>query len=168
WVGFGGLKFYGSYLHSENDNPVLSPADIQNIVIATGGNVAAITNIVLSQYYNRWDVNALRGVAGPTDLDLYHLGLEWAFTTGRLIAAYNHAEDSSRSPWATADAKVDSFGLAYYYYMSKRTWLYAAAAFANNKDQSRAALGAACCVGGWTTGFGEDSRNIQIGMRHTF
>jgi hypothetical protein len=30
------------------------------------------------------------------------------------------------------------------------------------------ALGAACCVGGWTGNFGEDSRNIQIGMRHTF
>jgi len=168
WVGFGGLKFYGQYLHSENDNPVLSPADIQNIVIATGGNVAAITNIVLGQYINRWDVNALRGVAGPTDLDLYHLGLEWAFSFGRLIAAYNHAEDSSRSAWATADAKVDSYGIAYYHYLSKRTWLYAAAALANNKDQSRAALGAACCVGGWTGNFGEDSRNIQIGMRHTF
>jgi predicted porin len=168
WVGFGGLKFYGHYLHSENENPVLSPTDIQNIVIATGGNVAAITNAVLGQYINRWDVNALRGVAGATDLDLYHLGLEWELNFGKLIAAYNHAEDSSRSAWATADAKVDSYGIAYYHYLSKRTWLYAAAALANNKDQSRAALGAACCVGGWTGDFGEDSRNIQIGMRHTF
>jgi predicted porin len=168
WVGFGGLKFYGHYLHSENENPVLSPTDIQNIVIATGGNVAAITNAVLGQYINRWDVNALRGVAGATDLDLYHLGLEWELNFGKLIAAYNHAEDSSRSAWATADAKVDSYGIAYYHYLSKRTWLYAAAALANNKDQSRAALGAACCVGGWTGNFGEDSRNIQIGMRHTF
>ncbi len=171
WVGFGALKFYGHYLHSENSNPVFSPADIQNLVVANAQNPAAvltIQNTILSQYLNRWDVNALRGVAGPTDLDVYHLGLEWAFTTGRLIAAYNHAEDSSRSPWATADASVDSFGIAYYHYLSKRTWLYAAYALANNQDQSRAALGAACCVGGWTTGVGENSQNIQIGMRHTF
>ena len=168
WVGFGGLKVYGHYLHSENENPVLSPNDIQNLVVATGGNVAAITSAVLGQYINRWDVNALRGVAGPTDLDLYHLGLEWELNFGKLIASYSHAEDSSRSPWATADAKVDSYGIAYYHYLSKRTWLYAAAALANNKDQARAALGAACCVGGWTTDFGEDSRNIQIGMRHSF
>jgi predicted porin len=168
WVGFGGLKFYGHYMHSENGNPVLSPADIQNLVIATGGNPAAIQSAVLSQYINRWDVNALRGVAGPTDVDIYHLGLEWELNFGKLIAAYNHAEDSSRSPWATADAKVDQYAVAYYHYLSKRTWLYAAAAFANNKDQSRVALGAACCVGGWTGDFGEDSRNIQIGMRHTF
>jgi len=171
WVGFGAFKFYGQYLHAQNDNPVVSPTDIQNLVVKYANNpnaVALITNELLGQYINRWDINGLRGVAGPTDLDVYHLGLEWAFNFGRLIAAYNHAEDSSRSPWATADAKVDSFGLAYYHYLSKRTWLYAAAAFANNQDQSRAALGAACCVGGWTGNFGEDSRNIQIGMRHTF
>jgi len=168
WVGFGGLKVYGHYMHSENENPVLGPTDIQNLVIATGGNVAAITNAVLSQYINRWDVNALRGVAGPTDVDIYHLGVEWELNFGKLIAAFNHAEDSSRSPWATADAKVDQYAVAYYHYLSKRTWLYAAAALANNKDQSRVALGAACCVGGWTGDFGEDSRNIQIGMRHAF
>jgi len=168
YVGFGSAKIFAHYLNAQNDNPVLRPADIQNIVIGTGGNLAAITNILGTQYINRFDVNSLRGVAGATDLDVYHLGLEWSFNTGRLIAAYNHAEDSSRSEWATADAKVDSYGIAYYYYLSKRTWLYGAAALANNKDQARAALGAACCVGGWTTAQGEDSRNIQIGMRHTF
>jgi predicted porin len=168
YVAFGGAKIFGHYLHSENENPVLTPADIQNLVISTGGNAAAITNILFSQYINRWDVNALRGVAGPTDVDVYHLGLEWELGFGKFLAAYNHAEDSSRSPWATADAKVDSYGLAYYHYLSKRTWLYGAAALANNSDQARAALGAACCVGGWTTGQGEDSRNIQIGIRHTF
>jgi len=167
-VSFGGAKVFAQYLKSKNDNPVLRPQDIQNIVISTGGNLAAIQNILFSQYINRFDIDALRGFAGPIDLDMYHLGLEWALGNGKLLAAYNHAEDSARSAWATADAKVDSFGLAYYYYLSKRTWLYGAAAFANNKDQSRVALGAACCVGGWTTGYGEDSRNIQIGMRHTF
>ena len=168
WVAFGPVKVYGQYLNSQNDNPVVTPTDIQNLVISTGGNANAITNALLSQYINSWDVNGLRGVAGPTELDVYHLGLEWAFNSGRLLFAYNHAEDSSRSAWATADAKVDSFGLAYYHYLSKRTWLYAAAAYANNKDQSRAALGAACCRGGWTGNFGEDSQNIQIGMRHMF
>ena len=168
WVGFGSLKFYGQYLHSENQNPVMTPADIQGLVISTGGNAAVIQSTLLSQYINRWDVNGLRGVVGPTDLDVYHLGLEWGFNFGKLIAAYNYAKDTSRSPWATADARVDSYGIAYYHYLSKRTWLYAAGALANNKDQARAALGAACCVGGWTGNFGEDSRNIQLGVRHTF
>ncbi len=168
WIGLGNFKIFGQYLNAQNDNPVVTPTDIQNLVISTGGNATEIQNTLLSQYINRWDINGLRGVAGPTDLDVYHLGLEWAFQSGRLLFAYNHAEDSSRSAWATADAKVDSFGLAYYYYLSKRTWLYAAGAYANNKDQARAALGAACCVGGWTGNFGEDSRNLQLGMRLMF
>ncbi len=171
FYAFGGLKFFGHYMHSENENPVVGPVDIQNLIVANAGNpnaLATITNTLLGFYINRWDVNSLRGVAGPTDLDLYHLGLEWSFNTGKLLLAFNHAEDSSRSAWATEDAKVDSYGIAYYYYLSKRTWLYGAAALANNKDQARIAVGAACCVGGWTTGQGEDSRNVQIGMRHTF
>jgi len=168
YAAFGDLKLYGHYMKKKNDNPVLRPQDIQNLVISTGGNVAAIQSILFGQFINRWDVNALRGVAGPTDTDLYHLGLEWSFGFGKLIAALNRAEDSSRSAWATADAKVDSYGIAYYHYLSRRTWLYGAAALANNKDQSRIALGAACCVGGWTTGLGEDSRSIQLGLRHTF
>lgn len=168
WVGFGGAKMFAHYLKSKNDNPVLRPADIQNVVISTGGNLAAITGILGGLYINRFDVNSLRGVAGPTDADVYHIGAEIPLGNGRLLAAYNRAEDSSRSPWATADAKADSFGLAYFYDLSKRSQLYAAAALANNKGQARAGLGAACCVGGWTTAQGEDSRVLQLGMRHSF
>jgi predicted porin len=113
-------------------------------------------------------VNGLRGVVGPTDMNLYHLGAQWTVGRHQLLASYAYANDSSRSPWATADATTQSFGLAYYYNFSKRTALYAAAALANNDDQARIALGAACCVGGWTTGWGEDGRNLQLGMRHTF
>ena len=168
WVALGNFKFYGHYLKSTNDNPVLSPADIQSLVISSGGNLASVLPTLGSLYINRWDVNALRGVAGPTDADLYHLGLEWLLGSGRLIAAYNYGKDTSRSPWATADASVSSYGLAYYYYLSKRTWLYGAAALASNSDQSRAALGGAGYVGGWTTAPGEDSRSFQLGMRHMF
>jgi len=168
YIGLGEAKIFAQYMKSQNDNPVLRPEDIQNIVIATGGNLTAINNILGGLFINRFDINSLRGVAGKTDIDLYHLGLEMPLGNGKLIAAYNHSEDSSRSAWATADANVDAYAIAYYYYLSKRTWLYGAFALANNKDQSRAGLGAACCVGGWTTGQGEDSRNLQIGMRHIF
>jgi len=168
YVGIRDAKVYGHYIKSRNENPVLRPQDIQNIVIATGGSLVAINNILGSQYINRWDVNALRGVAGPTDINLFHIGLDLPLGNGKLIAAWNRAEDTSRSAWATDDATVDSYGIAYYYYLSKRTWLYGAAALATNRDQARIGLGAACCVGGWTTGQGEDSRNIQIGMRHVF
>jgi predicted porin len=176
WVGFGGAKVFAHYLKSKNDNPVLRPEDIQNIAFlavtapgATPATIAAALGAATSGLYiNRFDVNTLRGVAGKTDLDLYHIGLELPLGNGRLLAAVNRAEDSSRSAWATADANTTSYGLAYYYYLSKRTWLYGAGALASNSGQARVGLGAACCVGGWTTAVGEDSRSLQFGVRHTF
>jgi len=164
----GPAKLFAQYLKAKNDNPVLRPADIQGIVISTGGNLTAINNILGSLYINRFDVDTLRGVAGPVDLKVYHLGLQWKLGVGTILAAYNNAKDSARSPWATADASVDSIGLVYTYDLSKRSMLYAGGAIANNKDQARIALGSACCVGGWTTARGEDSRAIQVGMRHSF
>lgn len=164
----GPTRLFATYLKAKNDNPVLRPADIQGVVISTGGNLAAITGVLQSLYINAFDVDALRGVVGPIDLTLYHLGLQWKLGAGTILAAFNSAKDSARSPWATADASVDSIGLAYTYDLSKRSMLYASGAIANNKDQSRIALGAACCRGGWTTARGEDSRVLQLGMRHTF
>jgi len=168
WVAFGDFKLYGHYLKSTNDNPVFSPAAIQDAVIKSQGNLNAAISTLSSFYLNAWDVNTLRGVAGPTDASVYHLGLEWLLGSGRLLAAYNYGKDTSRSPWATADASVSTYSLAYYYYLSKRTWLYGAGALASNSDQSRIALGGAGYRGGWTTGFGEDNWSLQLGMRHMF
>ena len=92
YIGIGEAKIFGHYLKSQNDNPVLRPEDVQNIVIATGGSLAAINNILGGLFINRFDVNSLRGVAGKTDMDLYHLGLEMPLGNGKLIAAYNHAD----------------------------------------------------------------------------
>jgi predicted porin len=168
WVGLGNFKFYGHYLKSINDNPVLTPTNIQNIVVSTGGSPTAIAGTLGSLYINSWDVDALRGVAGPIDLSVYHLGLEWSLGFGKLIAAINWAEDTARSQWATEDADVQTYAVGYYHYLSKRTWLYGQAALANNGDQSRIALGGAGYRGGWTTNYGEDSRQIQLGIRHLF
>lgn len=164
----GSVKLFATYLTAENKNPVLRPEDIQNIVITTGGNQAAINGILGNLFINAFDVDSLRGVVGPVDVTMYHLGLQWTAGAGTLHASYANSKDTGRSPWATADASVDLFGLAYYYNLSRRSALYASAALASNKDQARAALGAACCRGGWTTSPGEDSTVYQIGMRHTF
>lgn len=164
----GAVKLFGLYLKAKNSNPVLRPEDLQSILITTGGNSAAINSIVSSLFINAFDVDSLRGLAGPTDMRVYHLGLQWNVGPGQLLASYANSKDTARSAWATADATVDVFGLAYFYNLSKRSALYASAALANNKDQARAALGAACCRGGWTTAPGEDSRVLQAGIRHTF
>ena len=170
-TGVGPVKLFATYLKAKNENPVLTPADIQNIVIAGGseaGILALINSSGVISRYNRFDVDALRGLPGPIDMTIYHLGLQWQIQHGTLLAAVNRAKDTARSPWATADATVDQLGLAYFHNLSRRSQLYLAGALANNKDEARIGLGAACCTGGWTTARGEDSRVLQLGMRHTF
>ncbi len=165
---FGPVKLFAQYLKAKNENPVLQPQDLQGLLISTGGNLATITSILGGLYINAFDVDTLRGLVGPTDMKVYHLGLQWTVGNGQLMASYTNSKDSARSPWATGDASVDLFGLAYMYNLSKRSALYLSGALANNKDQARAALGAACCRGGWTTAPGEDSKVLQAGIRHIF
>jgi GBP family porin len=168
-VSVGPVKLFGLYLMSKNDNPVLSPADIQNLVISSGANaLQTVANTLGGLYVNRFDVNNLRGVAGPTDQDLYNFSVQWPFGNNVLMGSYTYNKDTSRSAWATADASVQSWALAYMYNFSRRTALYAAYAVAINDDQSRIALGGAGYTGGWTTGTGVNSQVLQIGMRHSF
>lgn len=165
----GPVKLYSSFLKAKNDNPVFTPGDILGLVATPGATQQSLLAIVGSQYVGRGDVDGLRGVAGPVNLKVFHLGAQWTVSpSGTVLLAYNQAKDTARSAWATADAKVDQFGVAYLHSLSKRTQLYGAYALANNKGEARAALGGAGYLGGLTTGQGVDSRVVQLGLRHSF
>jgi predicted porin len=147
---------------------VLTQTDLQNVVVATGGNATAIQSILGSLFINAWDVDAIRGFPGTVDTNIYHLGLTWDIGPGRLYAAYNDVKDKADDPWDTEDAKVRHAAIAYFYNLSRRSQLYAVYAMANNSGSARMALGAAGYAGGFTTGRGENSTAIQFGMRHSF
>jgi predicted porin len=85
-----------------------------------------------------------------------------------LYGVYNYAKDTARSVWATEDAVVSHFGVAYQYQFSPRTAMYAAVAFMKNSDQARLSPSSAGYATGWATGFGEDTAAYQLGMRHSF
>jgi predicted porin len=168
YVTFGDLKLYAQWLKRQNDNPILTPADIQNLIVSTGGNLAAINGILGSLQINSFDMDTMRGLAGPTDSDAYHLGASYRFGASTIYGVYNWAKDTARSAWATQDAKTDHFGAAYFYDLSRRTALYGVAAFFKNKDQARVAPSTAGYSMGWTTSFGEDATVFQLGVRHMF
>jgi predicted porin len=168
WMGFGNIKVYAQWNHRENENPILAPADIQNLIVSTGGNLAAIQGILGSLNLHPHDMDLMRGLAGPTDSDAYHLGASWTIGNHVLYGVYNYGKDSARSAWATQDASASHFGAAYFYNFSRRTALYAVAAFMKNSDQSRMSLSSAGYTTGWTTGFGEDATALQLGLRHSF
>jgi predicted porin len=169
WVGFSNFKIYGQYMKRKNDNPLLTPLDIQNLVVATGGNSAAIFAALGGVQFQQFDVDGMRGLAGPIDAEAYHLGVSWQFMPkNTLYAAYNFAKDTARSAWATQDAKVDHFGVAYQLEFSARTSLYATVAFMKNSDQGRLSPSSAGYTSGFATAFGEDTAAYQLGLRHMF
>ena len=168
YVGFGPVKLYAQYVKRDNENPMFQPADIQNIVISTGGNQAAIASILGGLQINTFDMDTMRGLAGPTDSVAYHGGVSWRFGNSTLYGVYNYGKDDGRSAWATADAKASQYGVAYFYDLSRRTQLYAVAAFIDNSDQARMSPSSAGYATGWTTAAGEDARALQVGFRHSF
>jgi predicted porin len=169
WFGIGGFKVAAQFLQRENDNPMFTPLDIQNLIVSTGGNLAAITAALGSQQFNSFDMDTMRGVAGPTDSQAYHLGVSYNFLQRHTVyGVYNYAKDTARSAWATQDASVNHYGVAYQYQFSPRTALFAAAAFMANSDQSRMTPSSAGYTTGFATSAGADSAAYQLGMRHTF
>jgi predicted porin len=168
-VSLGPARLFLQYMNRKNENPVLRPQELENLVISAGAGAAAALGAVLASYpYNPWDVDAIRGFVGPTKTKVYHVGVTWNVGPGTLHGAVNQAKDTARSAWATQDAEVLHYGIAYFYNLSRRSQLYGAYAVANNKDQGRVALGSAGYAGGATTAFGADSSAIQLGIRHSF
>ena len=168
FVGFGPVRLYAQYLKRDNDNPILRPEDIQNIVVSTGGSLAAINAILGGLQISSFDMDTMRGLAGPTDSVAYHAGITWRIGNGTLYGVYNYGKDDGRSPWVTEDAKASHYGVAYFYDFSRRTQLYAAAAFMDNSGSARMSTSSAGYTTGWTTGIGEDARALQLGLRHSF
>ena len=168
FVGFGPVRLYAQYLKRDNENPILRPEDIQNIVVSTGGSLAAINAILGGLQISSFDMDTMRGLAGPTDSVAYHAGISWRLGNGTLYGIYNYGKDDGRSPWVTEDAKASHYGVAYFYDFSRRTQLYAVAAFMDNSGSARMSMSSAGYTTGWTTSIGEDARALQLGMRHSF
>ena len=169
YYAFSNFKLYAQYMQRENDNPMLTPLDVQNLIVATGGNLAAITAALSGIQFQQYDVDGMRGLTGPIDAKAYHLGLSWVFVPNHTFyAVYNYGEDTARSAWATEDASVHHYGVGYQFDVSRRTALYAVAAFMNNKDQARLAPSSAGYTSGFATGFGVNTAAYQLGMRHNF
>jgi predicted porin len=161
----GPFKLFGMYMGRKNDNPVVRPEDVQNIVTSFG---AAAAGVVGGLPINAWDADLIRGVPGRIDTTIYHLGAQYQTGPHMVLLAYNNVKDKANDAWDGSDAKVDHAALAYFYSFSKRTQAYGAYAIAQNKDSARMALGSAGYAGGFTTAPGEDSNAIQLGIRHSF
>lgn len=167
---WGPVKFFGMYMTRKNDNPVVRPQDIQNIVLSFGASAASVIGTLP---LNSFDVDLIRGIPGAVDTKLYHLGLQWQLGNGTLHLAYNNAKEDAASAWdATspngADAKVNHYAAMYIYSFSRTMQAYGTYAIAQNEGSARMGLGAAGYSGGFTTEPGKDASALQIGLRKAF
>lgn len=162
----GPVKLFGQYMKRQNDNPIVTPADLQGILIVSG--TSGLQTVLREQQINPWDIDTTRGVVGQTDTNVYHLGFNWQVGVGNLIGAWNNAKDSARSVWQTEDAKANHYAIGYFYPFSRRTVLYGAYAFMDNSGQARMGLNSAGYTNGWTTEPGQSAYAVQVGLRHAF
>ncbi|CAN7668136.1 porin [Pseudoduganella sp. LjRoot289] len=93
----------------------------------------------------------------------YQVGLHYKVGAGRIMASVVRQDDKR------ADASdATQYGLGYDYNLSKRTDVYAIAAYIKNENDGQYAIGAASASGGFTSKPGQSSKGIQLGMRHRF
>ena len=167
--GLDGLRqrqVYAQWNHRENENPILTPVESRPDRV--------------HRWQPRGDPGILGGTEpaparhgpdarprGPDRSDAYHLGASW--TIGNHVLYGVQLRQGQRTQRVgNPDAPRVALGAAYFYNFSRRTALYAVAAFMKNSDQSRMSLSSAGYTTGWTTGFGEDATALQLGMRHSF
>jgi predicted porin len=161
-VKFGDARVFGMVMQRRNPHPVLkldgdsvAPGDVAGLL----ATLSARQSLLSFQ-----DADLVVGQAGETNMRLYHLGLAYRLGAGTVAAAYNRADDKRTA----YNADVHHYSLGYFYDLSRRTTIYSVVALADNKNKARMGLGAAGYSGGFTRTFGQDSRAIQMGVRHIF
>jgi predicted porin len=161
-VKFGDARVFGMVMNRRNSNPVLkfdgdsvAPGDLAGL----GTTLRERRELLSFQ-----DADLVVGQAGETNMRIYHLGLAYRIGAATVTAAYNRADDKR----AAYNADVNHYSLGYFYDLSRRTTVYGVAALADNKNKARMGLGAAGYSGGFTRSFGQDSRVVQVGIRHIF
>lgn len=148
-IGPGTL--FGQYDVIKNENP-------QNFVAisaAAGGFAAFGAAAPLAQ-------NAYKQ-AFRQDGNLAHIGYKLTSGVNTVAVTYTRYDDK-----LAANADVTSYGVAYYYALSKRTQLQAVVSRFNNKGLAQAAPGGGGFLGGFTGSAGQDSTGLALGIRHTF
>ena len=103
-------------------------------------------------------------ITGLVDKDVYALSASYQFSVSTMLS-FGGAHAHDRSGMGNGG---DLVGLMYWYFVSKRTTLYACAAFLDNHNHATFTLNSAP-TGGIPVAYpGADPRGIQLGIQHKF
>ncbi len=159
----GDWKLFAGYHTQRNRNSVLLADYLAafngQIVPALSGaglsaaQIAGLTSVFTTAITSNTQVDA----------NSYQLGLHYRIGSGRIMASVARQNDRTSS---NSDATLMAVG--YDYNLSKRTDIYTVFANIKNQNDGQYTPGAAGSPGGFTLVPGEDSRAVQIGIRHRF
>lgn len=149
---------YVAYMDAQDDHPsALSgvPARVTAGVIANG-----LPSVLAANVGN--GVGAAFVNAFKQDSQVSHIGYKLTRGPNVVYVAYSALNDKLHN------ADTASYGVAYSYYLSKRTSVNAAVVHFDNKGLGQAAPGQAGFLGGVTEKAGTASNSVALGLRHSF
>jgi predicted porin len=166
----GDFKFFAGYHDQRNHHSVLlldytnaytaqvGPGLLADLTSRVGATTAAalapgLRNVFLSNIAENAQVDAAS----------YQIGMHYRVGAGRIMASVAHQNDRTAS-----DSDANLFALGYDYNLSKRTDIYTVIAQINNKNEAQYIPGAAGSPGGFAKFPGENTRAVQVGIRHRF
>lgn len=166
----GDFKVFAGYHDQRNRHSVLladytngytaqiGPALLNDLTTRAGAaNAAALAPGLRAAFLTNIAANS------QVDAASYQLGMHYRLGAGRIMASVAHQNDRTAS-----DSDANLFALGYDYNLSKRTDLYTVIAQINNKNEGQYIPGAAGSPGGFVKTPGENTRAVQIGLRHRF
>lgn len=158
---WGDYKFFAGVHDQKNRNSVLLPEYIAGWDALIAPRLAPLGAPTAAALRALFVNNVTRNA--QQDAISYQAGLHYRLGPGRIMASLAHQND--RTP-SNSDATL--FALGYDYFLSRRTDLYAVAAFIRNMREAQYSPATAGAPGGFTKAPGEDGRAFQLGVRHRF
>jgi predicted porin len=167
----GDAKLFAGYHDQRNHNSVLladytaayttaiAPGIAAQLTAAglPAANVTALGNGMRNVFLTNIGANS------QVDAASYQIGAHYRIGAGRLMVSVAYQNDRTAS---NSDARLAAIG--YDYNLSKRTDIYTVIAQIHNTNDGQYIPGAAGSPGGFAKTPGENTRAVQVGMRHRF
>jgi predicted porin len=157
----GDFKFFAGYHDQKNLHSVLR----KEYIAAWDSSIAPSLAPLGATLAGALRANFVTNITNNTQIDAnsLQLGMHYKIGAGRIMASVARQNDRTVS---NSDATLVAIG--YDYNLSKRTDVYTVLANIKNMNDGQYTPGSAGAPGGFTKTPGEDSRAIQLGIRHRF
>jgi len=157
----GDFKLFAGYHDQKNLHSVL----VRDLTTAWDGTIApslaplgpglagALRNVFVTNISANTQIDAASA----------QVGLHYKIGAGRIMASVAKTNDRT-----TSNSDVTLMAIGYDHFLSKRTDVYTVVAQMSNQNDGQFTPGTAGAPGGFTKVAGEDSRALQVGIRHRF